>query len=418
MHINLVGVNHRAAPVAVREKVAVSPGMLCDSLSLLRSYVPQGVILSTCNRTEIYTVETDSHHVHAAGLNFLRTRLDIPDTELPKYVYFSEDKRVVEHLFRVAAGLDSMVVGEYEVLGQVRHALEAAEKAGMVNLPLRHIFQSAVRIGRRVRHETEISKNALSVSSVAIDLAARVVGDLRNCEVLVIGTGEAGKLAVKVAKKRGVSKVVIASRTKERARALATTLGGIPIDLNNIADKLGTANIVITCAGSPHHILGFSEVNEAMEGRAKLPLVIIDIAIPRNVESNVGEIDNVALYNIDDLIQISGLNREQREGEVHKAEKIIAIEMDKFTSWWRAFDVMPVINALTSKAEEIRSSQLDKTLKKLRSLSDEERESLEAMTRSIVTKILKDPVRYLKENGDGNYTEVVKELFQLTEECP
>jgi glutamyl-tRNA reductase len=206
-----------------------------------------------------------------------------------------------KHLFRVASGLESMIVGEYEVLGQVRQALETAEKVGTVNLTLRQAFHSAVRTGRRVREETEISKNALSVSSVAVDLAAGVIGDLRNCRMLVIGAGEAGRLVARVARERGVSKIVIASRTKGRAQALASALHGVPTDLSDLTNELEAANIVVTCAGAPHWILDFHKIDKVMRNRPHLSLVVIDIALPRNVEPKVGNIPNVFLYNINDL---------------------------------------------------------------------------------------------------------------------
>ena len=316
MRLSLVGVNHQTAPITIREKVAISAEKLCDSLSLLRSYIPQGVILSTCNRTEIYVIDSDGCNAEKASLEFLKSQMNVSDADLLRYVYVSKDREAAEHLFRVASGLESMIVGEFEVLGQVRQALEVAEKAGMVNLPLRHAFHSAIRTGRRVREETGISKNALSVSSVAVDLAADIVGDLTRCKMLVIGAGEAGRLVAKVARERGISQMVIASRTKERAQALATELHGTPIDLSNLSDELRSADIVVTCAGAPHRILDVSHMEEAMRKRPDLPLVIIDIALPRNVEPEVGRIRNVFLYNIDDLTEISNLNRKQREAEI------------------------------------------------------------------------------------------------------
>jgi len=416
MHVSLVGLNHSTTPVTIREKVAISDEKLCDSLSLLRHYVPHGIILSTCNRTEVYAM--GSHPAEEAGIDFLNAMTGVSFADLLPHIYLRKNETAFGHLFRVACGLDSMIVGEFEVLGQVGHALETAEKAGMVNLPLRHIFQSAIRTGRRVRHETGISKNALSVSSVAVDLAARVVGDFENCKVLVIGAGEAGRLVVKVAKKRGVSQIVVASRTQERAATLAATLGGIPIDLNNLAEELSTSHIVVTCAGAPHRILAVHHLEEAMRKRPELPLVIIDIAVPRDVEPAVREIKNVFLYNIDDLTEVSDLNRQQRESEIQKAREIIAAEVSKLVSWWRAFEVRPIVSDLMNRAEEIRCAQLNKTLKKLRGLSDEERDNLEAMTKSIVTKILKEPIEYLKANANSNrdYAEMVSELFQLNRE--
>ncbi len=414
MHISLVGINHQTAPVTIREKVAISAEKLNDSLLLLHSYMPYGIILSTCNRTEIYTAG-DGRRIQEAGLNFLKAHTNNSGADLLQYIYLSSDKTAVEHLFRVTCGLESMIIGEYEVLGQVRQALEAAEKAGMVNLPLRRIFQDAIRTGRCVRQYTGISKNPVSVSSVAVDLAVSILGSLQNAKVLAIGAGEAGRLVVKAAKERGASKIAVASRTRERAAALAATLGGMPIDLGNLTEELSTTNIVVACAGAPHPILGVRQVDEAMKKRPKLPLVIIDIAVPRNIEPAVGQANNVFLYNIDGLTKIADSHRKQRGGEIQKAEAIITAEVDKFMSWWRILEIQPVVSALMRKAEDIRSTQLKKTLKRLRPLSSEEQESLEAMTKSIVTKILKDPIQCLKTNSDGDrdYAGIISKIFRL-----
>jgi len=418
MRISLVGINHQTAPVNVREKVAISSKKLYDALPMLRSHISRGIILSTCNRTEVYTVDSDDGHAEKASLDFLKARLDVPDATLPQYVYLLENKTAVEHLFRVASGLESMIVGEFEVLGQVRHALEVAEGAGMVNLPLRHIFQSAIRTGRRVREETGISRNALSVSSVAVDLAAGIVGDLKGYKMLVIGAGEAGRLVAKVAKDRGIAHMVVVGRTQERASALAAELGATPISSDNLGEELVTTNIVVTCAGAPHRILSVGQVKRAMEKRPELPLVIIDIAVPRNVEPAVGQIRNVFLYNIDDLTELSNLNHKQREGEIQKATQIVADELDRFASWWQEFKVRPLIRAMMSKAEAIRRSHLERSVKKLPHLTEEEQYSLEMMTKAIVSKILKDPIRTLKANGDiqHDYAETVRQLFQLNVE--
>ena len=421
MNICLVGVNHRTAPVAIREKAAVRSGRLDDALQLLRSHVSHGVIFSTCNRTEVYTIPNDDSYTEAASLDFLRTHLDAPETTLLEHIYAFNGEAAVEHLFRTASGLESMIVGEYEILGQVHQALESAEKARMVNLPLRHIFQSAIRTGRRVREETGISKNAFSVSSVAVDLAAKVIGSLGSCKMLVIGAGEAGKLVAKTARDRGVSQIVVASRTQERASSLTEILGGIPISINNLEGELNTCNIIVTCADAPHYILDVPQVEAAMQERPEFPLVIIDIAVPRNVEPAVAQIKNAFLYNIDDLSQISEQNRRQRESEVGKAERVISAELAKVAAWWQNFNVRPLIRAMMSKAEEIRQSHLERTVKRLPSLTEEERYSLEMMTKAIVAKILKDPIHSLKANGRSNrdyteYAEMVRELFQLNEE--
>ncbi|MFC2005720.1 glutamyl-tRNA reductase, partial [Chloroflexota bacterium] len=232
---------------------------------------------------------------------------------------------------------------------------------------------------------------------------------------LIIGAGEAGRLAAKAARDRGVSQIIVASRTRERASTLAAQLGGLPISMSKLPEELGTCNLVVACADAPHYLLDVHHVKAVMEQRPERPLVVIDIAVPRNVAPAVAQMNNVFLYNIDDLIKISEQNRKEREGEIEEATEIINAEVTKFTAWWQALELRPVVSALMKKAEDIRSAQLNKTLKKLPPMSDEERENLAAMTRSIVTKILRDPIDYLKSNANSNdnYAEVVSELFRL-----
>lgn len=418
MNIGLVGINHRTAPVDILERAAVSSVKLRETLQLLRANVPHGVLLSTCNRTEVYTVPSDGSFARDASLDFLQTHLDTSSATLHKHTYILDGKAAVESLYRTASGLDSMIIGEYEVLGQVRQAFEIAEKAGMVNLPLRHIFSGAIRTGRRVREETGISKNALSVSSVAVDLAAKVVGNLSECKMMVIGAGEAGRLVAKAAGDRGVSQIIIASRTQERASDLTGVLGGTPVSMSKLDKEMDTCDIIVTCANAPHCIVEFSQVQAVMRRRPDMPLVIIDIAVPRNVEPSITQIKNVFLYNIDALTQVSELNRRQRQSEVKKAEKIIASELVNFSTWWQDYKVRPLIRAMMGKAEKIRRSHLERTVKKIHPLSEKEYYSLEMMTKSIVAKILKDPIRSLKANGhnDHDYAEMVKDIFQLSEE--
>ncbi len=420
MHVNVVGVNHNTTPLRFLERLAITTPQLHDSLLLLRQQVSHGIILSTCNRTEVYTVASDAYPIEQSSINFLKTRADIPDDDLLPHIYRHKDETVFEHLFRVASGLDSMIIGEFEVLGQVGRALEAAEKARMVNLPLRNLFRHAIRTGRRVREETLISKNALSVSSVAVDLATRIVGDLSSCKILVIGAGETGKLVAKAAKKRGASQLIVYNRSRERASALAETLGTATVATGNLMEELSTADIAISCTAAPHMVLKLQQVQKAMSTRPDCPLVIIDIAVPRDVDPEVKLIKNVFLYNIDNLTETSALNRKQREGEIQKSIGIIKNEVDKFTTWWQALEVRPVVSAMTKKGEDIRRAQLDKTLKKLPGLSDEERGSLEAMTKAIVTKILNDPIQYLKKNprNKRDYIQMVNELFQLNGRKP
>jgi glutamyl-tRNA reductase len=419
MQIHVVGVNHSTTPIEIREKLAVSSHHMSDALRLLHNYVSQGLILSTCNRTEVYSI-TSSGDSSQPGTDFLKAWANISDADLLPYLYSYQNEAAVKHLFRVAAGLDSMIIGEFEILGQVKQSLETAKKAHLVDHPLRNIFHQALRVGRRVRENTGISKNALSVSSVAVGLAAKAVGNLANCKALVIGTGEAGRLVAKALKERGISQITTTSRSYEKASALASALGGNSINIGNLSQEIGTYDIVISCTGAPHLILNYRTIENALQARSNRPLVIIDIAVPRDVEPEVRQISNVFLYDIDDFTHLSELNRHQRETEMQKAMEIIEAEVGRFVAWWRAIEVKPIISSLVRKAEDISQAQLDLTLKKLRKLSPEEQESLKTMTKAIVQKILHDPIQCLKKNAHGrdDYTTMVNELFRLDKEEP
>lgn len=414
------GVNHSTTPISFREKLAISNGCLSEALVSLHCYVNRGVILSTCNRTEVYTTASDSLSAERSCFDFLKAHANVSDTDLKPYFYTYKDKRAIEYLFSVASGLDSMIIGEFEILGQVSQALKAAEKALMVDLPLRNLFRNSVRVGRRVRDETQISRNALSVSSVAVDLAVKVVSDISNCKILVIGAGEAGRLVAKSARERGAREIAVINRSIERASILAATLGGRTVPLSELKDELKASDIVISCTGAPHLMLTMTLVEEAMKNRPDSPLVIIDIAVPRDVEAAVKNIKNVFLYNIDQLTEVSESNRDLRERELGRAKEITGMEADKFYNWWRALEVRPTIRALVTKAEEIRERQLGVTIGKIKGLSDEERASLEVMTKAIVRKLLHDPIQLLEEKAHSNegYTQAVRELFRLDGKKP
>ena len=418
MEVCVVSINYSQTPVVIRERLAVGSNQLRDALILLHNYVSQGIILSTCNRIEVYTLVDKGCPAELAGINFLKARSDLADADLLPYIYLYQSEAAIKHLFCVASGLDSMIIGEFEILGQLNQALGEAEKTCQLGLPLRGLFRQAVRAGRRVRKETGISKNALSVSSVAVDLATEVVGDIRNCKVLVIGAGEAGRLAAKAIRERGGSQIVVASRSREKASALAATLGGDFVSMDNLIQELSVSDIAISGTAAPHLILKFHTVEEAMSARPERPLVLIDIAVPRDVEPGVRQIDNVFLYDINDFTKIVELNREQRQSEIQRAMEIIDDEVGRFTHWWQALEAKPTISALVSKAENIRQTQLGMTLKRLPGLSDEERASLEAMTKSIVQKILHDPIRYLKKNTrkKEDYIRIMNEVFRLDKE--
>jgi len=418
VQIHVAGVNHSTTPVEVRERLAVGTRQLSDALLLLSHYVSQGLILSTCNRTEVYSVSDSGSSSQPGNITFLETWSKTADADLSPYLYFYQDEAAVDHLFRVAAGLDSMIIGEFEILGQVKQSLEEAEKANMVEVPLRNLFHQALQVGRLVREKTGISKNALSVSSVAVDLAAKAIGDLGSRKALVIGTGEAGRLVAKALKERGISQITTTSRSYETAAALAIALGGSSVNIGNLGEELCACDIVISCTGAPHFVLDLRTVQDAMQARSGRPLVVIDIAVPRDVEPEVRQVDNLFLYDIDDLIHLSNLNRKQRQTEMRRAMGIVKAEMKRFALWWRTTEVRPVISSLVKKAEDIRRAQVDMTLKKLHDLCPEEQENLEAMTKAIVRKILHDPIQHLKDNAHkrDDYVSLVNELFQLDKE--
>ena len=419
MQIHVAGVNHSTTPIEIRERLAVSNDRLADALKLLREHVSQGLILSTCNRIEVYSV-TETSGSAQPGIDFFKAWASISDVDLSRYVYCHRNEAAARHLFRVASGLDSMIIGEFEILGQVKNSLEEADKARMVEQPLRTLLHQALRVGRQVREKTGISKNALSVSSVAVELAAKAIGDLTRCQALVIGTGEAGRLVAKALKERGVAQITATSRSYEKASAMAKTLGGSSVDIGSLGQELTGCDIAISCTGAPHLILDLKTLETAMSARVNKPLVIIDIAVPRDVDPEVGRLSSVFLYDIDDFTHISERNRRQREAETRKAMEIIESEVKRFTSRWQTMEVKPVISSLMGKAEAVRQAQLKSTLKKLRRLSTEERQSLEAMTQAIVKKILHDPIQRLKKDVDDrdDYIRLVAELFRLDRDKP
>jgi glutamyl-tRNA reductase len=413
MNFTLTGINHHTAPIEAREKAAVNADALPAALMHLRQYAPHAVILSTCNRTEIYASCSQGTDGAGACTSYLKDALKVTDDSLDNYIYTMGGEALFRHLYSVACGLDSMVIGEYEVLGQVRQALAAAEKAGMVDLPLRHLFQSAIRTGRRAREETGISKNALSISSIAVNKALDIIPDIRSAKIIVIGAGEAGRLALRIARSRDVSSIVIVSRTQQRAIGLAEQYGARPVSPGLLISEMYDADIVITCAASPHPVLRYKQVTEAVSSRAGLPLVILDIAMPRNVEASIQEIPGVHLYNIDDLNEIAEGHRLERETEVQAVEGIIGKEVATLMRWWQSYNARPVIKSLMRRAERIRSEQFSRSVKKLPALTDADLRSIDLLTRSIVDKILREPIMFLKSVDGTDRSADIARLFGL-----
>lgn len=416
MHIEVVGINYKTTPAAVRSKVAIGSLQLGDALLELHRHISQGTILCTCNRTEIYSISPEEDNSKEI-IEFLKSRSGLTDAKLIPYVYIYKDTEAVNHLFRVASGLDSMIIGEYEILGQVKRSLKEAEKCGFVESPLLELFRRAVSAGRKARAKTKISRNALSVSSVSVGLASQVVGDIKNCRILVIGAGEAGQQVAKASRERGASQITVASRSSRKGTVFAKQISGNWVPMQNLSQELLNCDIVICCSGAPHTILKQEMIAEAMRLRSNKPLVIVDIGIPCNVDSGVKLLKNVSLFNIDELTTITEVNFQQRSQEIQKAQQIVNTEVEKFMTYWHELKVKPLITALVTKAETIRQSRLNSTLKKVPDLSSEQRSQIEALSKSIIQKILHEPIECLKSNHKNEeYFRIVSELFCLSEE--
>jgi glutamyl-tRNA reductase len=413
MELIAVGLNHETAPVEVRERIAVPAARFREAMSSLTDHVPHGLVLSTCNRTEVYALEDGCCPAEEGILGFLCRYSALREAQLLPYLFQKRQEEVVRHLYRVASGLESMIVGEYEVLGQVRDVLEEAESMRTVNLLLLNLFRQAVRVGRRVRSETAISRNAASVSSAAVEVARNVFGELSGCGVLVIGAGQAGKLAVRALTSKSVIQIAVVSRSYDRALELAQRLGGVAVHFHGMKEALTGTDIVICCSGSSHFVLEPDVVDEVARLRKDRPLLIIDIAVPRDVHPDVRGLDGVVLYDIDDLEAVAKMNRRQREREVEKASAIVEDEVARFMTWWGSRKSLPAINDLLERAESIRKTQFEKTIKGINGLSDGDRERLEAMTRSIVQKLLHEPIAFLKNSNGKDCVQTVRAIFGL-----
>ena len=416
MEFLVVGLNHRTAPLQVREKLAITKAQLPEALKSMGNHVGQGVILCTCNRSEVYTLGPEQH-LEQSLEEFLADYFDILQVDLDRYLYSYRHAECIHHLFRVAAGLDSMILGEGEILRQVKDAFGAATQASTVQGASSRLFDQALRVGRRVRRDTAIGRNALSVSRACVGLARTLLGDLHQLRVLVIGTGDAGKLAARALKVSGVVEVVVTNRTHERAVELARELAAEVIPFQDMPDALRDVDIVIGSTGSPGYVLEARSVSEAMAIRPKRPLFLIDIAVPRDIDPASGQVSNVFVYNVDDLQTISNSNRQERALEARRAEEIVTQEVRQFLEWYRTLEVIPTITALREGAENVRKRELERLLKRLdHKLSEDEIGSIEAMTRAIVNKLLHQPTTYLKGQHNAEELRLTRELFNLADE--
>ncbi|MBE0477030.1 MAG: glutamyl-tRNA reductase [Coriobacteriia bacterium] len=398
MHLTLVGLSHKTAPIEIREKLTFPAHRQEEALALLlgRPDVAEAVLLSTCNRTEIYTVTLGEEGGSDAVIDFLVDYHDLDRHDLVPYLYMQEGEAVVRHLFRVIASLDSMVVGEAQILGQVKEAYEHAFEAGACSRVFNKLFRQSFEVGKRVRTETGIGESAVSISYAAVELAKKVFDRLEGRTILVLGAGKMSELTAKHLVANGVRSVLVANRTYERACELAERFSGEAIRYDDLFSRIREADIVISSTAASHYVMGKEDVAEAMRGRRGRPLFLIDIAVPRDIDPAVDGLADVFRYDIDDLSGVVEANLEERMREARRAEAVIDEEMGEFERWLESMEVVPTIAAIRAKAETVRQAELEKALKRLGGLSEKELATVEALTSAIVNKVLHGPTARLK----------------------
>lgn len=422
MTISLTGLSHHTCPVELRERLSFPEDRRGDALRALKQRLDDGgaVILSTCNRVEVYTHDnTAPEHLRAMVRDFLSEWHDLSPDVFSGHLYEHHNRDAVAHLFRVASSLDSLVVGEDQILGQVHDAYLSAQSEGATDKILHALFQRAFKVAKEVRTKTNINVGKVSVSSVAVDLAASIFGDLSKKTVLVIGSGETGELALKSLVEKGVGRVLVANRTLSKAEEVAATYHGEPLALSSLHLYLHAADIIITSTASEVPILGVDDFTRALRQRDQAPMFVIDIAVPRDVDPRVAELDNVYCYDMDDLEAVARQNLESRRAELVKCQEMVERQVDRFIEWRRSLYAEPTIVSMTQELNAIRERELEKTLSSLPELTDRQREEVEYLTRRIVNNILQRPMHQIKQEvvheDPGRVLHLVKRLFGLEE---
>jgi glutamyl-tRNA reductase len=421
MHLYLLGVSHRTAPVDLRERLDFSSRDLGAAVMALaaRSSAAESVVLSTCNRSEVYVASTSPDTARDEIVRFLSDYHQVPAESFTPHLFSFTEAEVASHLFRVAAGLDSLVVGEPQILGQVKEAFQAAAERRCTGPVLRKLFDWSFNVGKRVRSETGLGEGAVSISFAAVQLARKIFGRLDGRRVLVVGAGEISTLTAQHLRAQGVAEVVITSRTAAHAQALATEVGGHWVPWDGLSSALATADIIVTATGSQRPIISRAHVEAALGRRRPDPLFIIDVAVPRDVEASVSDIEQVFLYNVDDLQTIVQENISKRSAEIERAEAIVREELGRFVAWQKSRGAIQTVVALRDRFDAIRRSELQRLDPKLAGLPPETRALFDQLTRLIVEKLLLDPTEQLKalpdEETQAAYTEAVNRLFRLRE---
>jgi glutamyl-tRNA reductase len=419
LNLILVGVNHKTTPVEIREKLAFTKGKIEESIDRLLNYpdIIEHTILSTCNRVEIYARANCHDSAIKSVKQFICDFHELSPVELEDHFYSYKNEEAVEHLFRVSSSLDSMILGEAQILGQVKDAYSLARDLRSTGLVLNQLFEKAFNIAKKVREETGIAERSVSISSAAVELAQKIFDDLENHTVMLVGTGEMAELAAKHLISYGVKTVYVTSRTYERAANLARTLNGSALDFEAFKNELHRADIVITSTSASSFIIKKEMVEKAIQERKNKPIFFIDIAVPRDIEPDVNDLENVYLYDIDDLHVVVSANMKEREKEAENAMNLISHEVTKFNNWIGSLDAVPTIIEIRKKAENIRKQEIERTLKKLPHVSEDDKQLLRQMSSSMINKILHKPTIKLKQktqSEDGHvYLKAIRHLFHL-----
>ncbi len=423
MDIVLLGLNHKTAPVEIRERFSIPEEAIGPRLSqlLATGEIAEAMILSTCNRVEVLAATKRLHNCMKTIKEALQADgARAGDWSYDAYTYALVGENAVEHLFRVASGLDSMVIGEPQILGQIKDAYRIAVANKACGPVLNRLLHTAFRVAKRIRTETEIGRRAVSVSYAAVELARSIFGSLENRTLLLIGAGEMVELACRHFSNHGMKRILVTNRTPSRARELAAQFRAEPVPFDSFRKRLVDADIVLSCTGASSYLVDKEDVRQALRLRKNRAMFFIDIAVPRDVDPAVNELPNAYVYDIDDLQSVVDRNLGHRKEEMARAEEIIRGELAQVRRWTRSQQIMPIVRALMQKAEEIRSRELERTLSRLRDVQEDDRRLLELMTKAIVNKMLHDPLIKLKrETGSENeriFLDVVRELFGIGQE--
>lgn len=414
-HLVLIGINHTTAPIEVRERLAIPASRLADATRTLvhQPGVREGLILSTCNRVELLTIQEENSNSTVDLLRFLEEYFAIASASITPHLYEYREREAVRHLFRVASSLDSMVVGEPQILGQVKESYTVAREVGAVSGLLDTLIQRAFTVAKKVRSETQIGSSSVSIASVAVDLARKIFGSLQGKTVLLVGAGKMSELAARHLIQQGATNILVANRTIERAEKIAAQFTGVVIPFDALYDEAARADIVITSTGAPQKLFGRSHGEHFLHRRRNRPMFFIDIAVPRDVDPRMNEVEGCFVYDIDDLQQVAAANLADRGREAQAAETIVTREVDKYQQRLQSLDAALAIRNLQEHAESLRQAELRRSAARLAGLTAEQQAAVDALTRSLTNKFLHAPMTALREAARGGDAQALAELESL-----